>query len=157
MRAVNTALGVVQKGNAGLVALSLIAVSPGKRSQGVRLELIQQSQDFLETVKYRAERFAIPVERHEMYTENTLESLETLPRELGCEGMILFSRGEQALLLSNQEVRHMLSRVPLSLMLIDLGQTEPSWFSHKVAGFSSWLQGLWKDNTAIVLDQKKSA
>src|SRR6266699_2894340 len=102
MEALNTALGLVQKGNGTLVALSLINTSPRKRSQGVRPEHIQQSQDFLETVKYRAARFAIPVERHEVYTENTLESLETLPQQLGCEGMILLSRGEQALLLSNQ-------------------------------------------------------
>jgi hypothetical protein len=133
MQAFDAALGLAQRGSATLVALSLIAVPQGKRSRGVRLEHIQQSQDFLEAVKYRAARFAIPLERHEVYTENVLESLETLPQKLGCEGMILLSRGEQALLLSSQEIQHMLSTVPVPLVLMHLsGQTHKSWLSLRV-------------------------
>jgi hypothetical protein len=138
MQAFDAALGLAQRGNATLVALSLIAVPSGKRSRGVRLELIQQSQDFLEAVKYRAARFAIPVERHEVYTENVLESLETLPLKLGCQGMILLSRGEQALLLDSQEMQHILSTVPVPLVLMNLSeQARKNWLSHKLARFSS--------------------
>ncbi len=141
MQALDAALALAQKGSATLVALSLIAVPAGKRSRGVRLENIQQSQDFLETVKYRAARFAIPVERHEVYTENVLESLETLPHKLGCEGVILLSRGEQALLLNSQEMQHMLFIVPVPLVLISLsGQSERNWLSHMMTRFASWLQ-----------------
>ena len=138
IQALDAALGVVQKGNATLVALSLITVPVGKRSRGVRLEYIQQSQDFLETIKYRAARFAIPTEHHEVYTENVLESLETLPAKLGCEGMILVSRGKQALLLDGQEMQHMVSAVPVPLMLVYLSeQTVRNWFSHLMARFAS--------------------
>jgi hypothetical protein len=160
MQALDAALGLVQKGNATLVALSLITIPPKKGARGVRLEHIQQSQDFLETVKYRAARFAIPIERHEVYTENVLESLETLPHKLGCEGMILVGRGEQALLLNSQEMQHMLSAVPVPLMLIHLSeQTEHGWFSHIKARCASWLQSQRK-NILIgsnVCDQKRSA
>ncbi len=160
MQALDAALGLAQKGNATLVALSLITVPSGKRSRGVRLEHIQQSQDFLETVKYRAARFAIPIERHEVYTENVLGSLGTLPHKLECAGMILVSRGEQALLLNNQEMQHMLSTVPVPLMLIHFsGQTKQSWFSRIMALFVSWRQSLWKDILveSTVFDQKRGA
>ena len=146
MQAIDAALGLAQRGSATLVALSLIPVPSGKRSRGVRLEAIQQSQDFLEALKYRAARFAIPVERHEVYTENVLASLEKLPRELGCGGMILLSRGEQALLLNSQEMRHMLSTVPVPLVLMHLSaKTHKSWFSHTLIRFSSWLKGPCQD------------
>jgi hypothetical protein len=159
MQALDAALALVQKGSATLVALSLITVPAGKRSRGVRLEHIQQSQDFLETVKYRAARFDIPIERHEVYTESVLESLETLPHELGCEGMILLSRGGQALLLDSQEMQHLLSTVPVPLMLIHLpGQTAQSWLSHVMTRCASWLRN--QKNTMIgstIYNQKKSA
>jgi hypothetical protein len=146
MQALDAALAWVQKGDATLVALSLITVPPKKRSRGARLELIQQSQDFLETVKYRAARFAIPIERHEVYTEDVLESLKILPHKLGCEGMILVSRGKQALLLSNLEMQHVLSTVPVPLILMDLSrQTEQSWLSHVMGRFAPWREGQWKD------------
>jgi hypothetical protein len=160
MQALDAALGLVQKGSATLVALSLITVPAGKRSRGVRLEHIQQSQDFLEAVKYRAARFDTPIERHEVYTENVLESLETLPHKLGCAGMILLSRGEQVLLLDSQEMQHMLSTVPVPLMLIYLpGQTEQSWLSHIMTRSAFWLQSQWKNIIvgSTVYNQKRSA
>jgi hypothetical protein len=160
VQALDAALALAQKGNATLVALSLIPVPAGKRSRGVRLEYIQQSQDFLETVKYRAARWGVLVERQEVYTGNVLESLETLPHELGCDGMILLSRGEQALFLNNNEMQHMLSLVPVPLVLIYLpGQSEQGGISHMAARFSSWLLSLWKETPvrSTVFDQKKSA
>jgi hypothetical protein len=159
MQALDAALGLVQKGGATLTALSLITVPTGKRARVVRLEHIQQSQDFLEAVKYRAARFDIPIERHEVYTENVLESLETLPHKLGCEGMILLSRGGEALLLDNQEVQHMLSTVPVPLMLIHLpGQTEQNWLFHIMARFASWLQSQWNNIIGVSTEynQKRS-
>jgi hypothetical protein len=157
MQAFDAALGLVQKGNATLVALSLIAVPTEKRSRGVRLEYIQQSQDFLETIKYRAARLSIPIERHEVYTENVLESLETLPHKLGCEGTILVSRGEQTLLLNRQEMQHMLAEVPVPLMLIHFsGQAGTNWFSHIKTLFVSWRESQRKDRPieSTVYDQK---
>jgi len=160
MQALDAALALAQKGGATLVALSLIAVPVGKRSRRVRLEYIQQSQDFLETIKYRAARFAIPVERHEVYTDNVLESLETLPPQLGCDGIILLSRGKQALLLNNEEMQRILSTVPVPLMLVHLsGRTGQGGISHIVARFASWLQSQRKDVHvgSAVYDQKRSA
>lgn len=157
VQAFDAALGLAQRGSATLVALSLIAIPSGRRSRGVRLEYIQQSQDFLETVKYRAARFAIPVERHEVYTENVLESLETLPQELGCGGMILLSRGEQALLLNSQEMQHMLSTVPVPLVLMHLSeQAHKNGLSRALARFSSWLQSQWKDILPVGIDCARS-
>lgn len=47
MRAIDTVVRLAGDEGATLVAVSLVAVPPGRWSQGARLEHIQQSKDFL--------------------------------------------------------------------------------------------------------------
>lgn len=117
MPALATALHLAEVSDATLVALSLIVVPEGRR---VRLEWIQQSKDFLEALRYKAQRLHVPFESHEVYTSNPPEQIATLTRELACDGLILMSKGKQTLLLRPPEALPLLLHPPTSLVLVRL-------------------------------------
>src|SRR2546427_1029655 len=79
---------------ATLVPLALLAVPAGRWSKGVRLEQVQQAKDFLEAVRHKAERHAVPLERFEVVTSDVVQSISVLMQQLACDGMVLAERGQ---------------------------------------------------------------
>jgi hypothetical protein len=118
-----SALRLAETGGATLVAVSFIA-TPGEH--GARLELIQQSKDFLEAIRHKALRLSIPIECYEVFTSDVLESIAIQIRDLACDSLVLASRGEKALLLRTQEMQQLVLRPPASLVLLRFDSSAPS-------------------------------
>ena len=110
-----SALRLADVGGATLVAVSFLA-TPGEH--GARLELIQQSKDFLEAIRSNALRLSIPSECYEVFTSDVLASMTTQIRDLACGSIVLASRGEETLLLQTPEMQQLVLRPPASLVLV---------------------------------------
>lgn len=142
MDAIESAVNLAQSAGATLVAVSLVSVPHKPGSRGARLEHIQQSKDFLEAVKWKAARHAVPVERYEDFTADVLQSITSLIHELHCEGIILITSGGKTLLLQDHEVKHLLIEPPALLVLIRLSPPlEGTQKPHLGTRFLSWLRG----------------
>ncbi|MEO8973435.1 MAG: hypothetical protein ABI406_17755 [Ktedonobacteraceae bacterium] len=96
--------------HATLVPFSLIYVPYALR--GARLESIQQSKDFLALVQSKAAKHGVTIEPQEVYTSDAIESIHRMTQELHCSNIILFVRDGDGVLLSTNEVKHILTLVP---------------------------------------------
>lgn len=141
--AITTAVLQAVACNTTLVAVSLVVMSNTRR--GVRLERLQQSQDFLEKVQQLAYHYQIPLERYEVLTytsgEVLADEIEHLAHEFRCRCCVIVTSQEQELLLCKEELRALLTRASFSLLLCRLSpQTQqPSltarlrfWFSELI-------------------------
>jgi nucleotide-binding universal stress UspA family protein len=118
MQAIDAAVRLAEGSGATLVAVSLISKPDGNR--GVRLEHIQQSKDFLEAVKRKADQLRVPLNRHEIITVDAMQSITTLTHELRCDAIVLVSRGEREALLRAHQLKHLLIQPPTSLLVLRL-------------------------------------
>ena len=143
MQAIDSAVQLAESGEVTLVAASLISAPQEPRSRGVRLEHIQQSKDFLEAVKWKAVRYGVPVELHEVYTVDAMQSITTLLHELRCDGIVLVSRSEDEVLLHAYQFKQLLESPPASLVLIRLA-SQPGRTRSLSVRFLSWLRKLWR-------------
>jgi Universal stress protein family len=139
MRAIDYAVRQAESTGATLIPVSLISAPP----KGAPLEHIQQSQDFLEAVQHKAERYEVPVERYEVFTVDVQQSLTTLVRDMRCDGIVLVTGGEHTHLLQDEEVKHLLTAPPTALVLIRLPAPEAMMPVASVrARLFSWWCGL---------------
>lgn len=146
MQAIHAVLSVVESSDVTLVAVSLILSSPACAH---RLELVQQSKDFLEAVKWQALGYKVEIERYEVFTPDVLRSLSVLARELDCTSVLLVSREGEWLLLNSDEVAHLITTLPISLAFISLPAN-----SSQLALKSFWkrLISWWQRGQALPLD-----
>ena len=121
MQAINFAISLASNKNAILAPLSLIRLSS---TPNPRLEYIQQSKDFLESVRYKAERAGVPVELIERSTYDTTQCISLLAQELACLGILLFLRQGTGVLLSTSEVKKLLEHKQVSSYLVHLAEKE---------------------------------
>lgn len=133
-------LRLADAANVTLVATSFLVTPDEQGAQHIRLELIQQSQDFLETVHYKARRLATPVECHEVTASDVLAGIEQQLRDLACESVIIASRGDQALLLHSTEIQQLLLAPPAQLVCLRL--PAPVMFERPglVSRFFAWMK-----------------
>ena len=96
--------------HATLVPCSLIHVP--QNSRGARLERIQQSKDFQVLVQSKAAKHGVVIEAQEIYTRDVIASIQDVTQELHCTSIILFVRDGDGVLLSTNEVKHILTLVP---------------------------------------------
>ena len=87
---------------ATLVPLSLICLSGHQDSP--RLELIQQSKDFLTLVQQKASRAGVHVERMESFTYDEVETIQKVALELQCAYILLFARQQKGVLLPSETI-----------------------------------------------------
>ena len=73
--AIEQAILLAKSHQAVLVPLVLIDVPEERRKKGVRLEYLQQSKDFLETVKKKADWYAVRIEKLEVFTSDVVRSI----------------------------------------------------------------------------------
>jgi hypothetical protein len=162
MRAIDDVVFLAENAGAILVAVSLISVPQRGRSQGARLEHIEQSKDFLvsrfyqEALQYKAARHGVSVERYEVFTTDVIQSITSLTHEMQCTAFILVTGGEK--MLRDHEMKHLLSKPPTTLMLIRqprVGtQTLPLRTRFRVEpGHLAWLRRLWTQRDADLLVQ----
>jgi hypothetical protein len=68
--AIEQAILLTKSHHATLVPLVLLHMPGERRKKGVRLEYLQQSMDFLETLKQKADRYAVQTEKLEVFTSD---------------------------------------------------------------------------------------
>lgn len=113
--ALNYAVQFAQLRQATLVPLALLQVRPRK---AVRLEMIQQAQDFLESVRSKARRQGVPVEQARVYTSDVVRSIEAVAGEMNCEAVMLFLSETQAIFLDLAEAGALMDHASCNIHLV---------------------------------------
>lgn len=142
MEALDSAMVLAKACHTTLVAVAIIRVK-AKRPEP-RLEHIMQAKDFLEAVYWRATRQGVQIERFEVVTEDVVQSLDVLTRQLSCNGVALFVRKGQGVLLNTDEMLGYLERIDCTGYLVHLQAQSIPWLDSLRKWFSrclSWLPG----------------
>ena len=126
MQAIDSVARLAEGGGATLVAVSLISRPDKPGRSGPRLEHIQQSKDFLEAIKWKADGLGVALERHEVITVDIIQSVATIARELHCDAIVLVSRGEREALLRGYQLKHLLVEPPVALLVLRLAVQDPA-------------------------------
>ncbi len=117
---------------ATLLPLSLIPMSEKSSKKGARLDLIQQSKDFLAVVKRKTQAYAVPFEPHEIFTCNAAQTISMLADEMECEGIVLFLGYQGGMLLSSDVIGKLVEEAPCKLYIMRLPVDERRTFLQEV-------------------------
>ena len=109
------AVQLAEQYHATLVPLALI---PQCDQQNVRLELIQQAQDFLEMTRRKASRRQVSLESSQLYTRNVLCSIEAFAREMHCEAVLLFLSKKEDILLSRPYIHALMEEATCNMHFV---------------------------------------
>lgn len=121
--ALDYAMQIAKQRQATLVPLALIAVCPPQR---VRLEHIQQAQDFLVLVSRKASRQGVPLETTQLYTQDVARSIEAFAGEMHCEAVLLFLRHTDEILLGHAEIRTLIEHGTCNMHMVLLPEKRTS-------------------------------
>ena len=132
VQALHSVLQLAKIHNAKLVALALIPLAEQQRPENVRLESIQQIQDFLEVLHTQAEIHAVQIEAYELYTHNVLESIYDYTRRLHCQRILLSYEEEKAHFLRTDEAQQLRLRntYPLHVLYTQSKKKKKRGFLH---------------------------
>ncbi len=135
VQALHSVLQLAKIHNATLVTLTLIPLSEQQRPEDVRLEYIQQAQDFLEVLHTQADMHAVRVEEYEHYTHDVLESIYSYTQRLRCQRILLSYEGEKTHFLRANEALQLRLRntYPLNILYTQPKQREKKGFLHALA------------------------
>ena len=140
--AIEQAILLAKSHQATLVPLVLIHVPEERRKKGVRLEYLQQSKDFLETVKQKAEWYSVQIERLEVFTSDVVQSINLVASEMECEGILLFVNHKGGILLELHEIKCLMEMPMRRLYVLRLPTNERVNFALELRRhFSRWLNG----------------
>jgi len=140
--AIEQAILLAKSHQATLVPLVLIHVPEECRKKGVRLEYLQQSKDFLETVKQKADWYSVQIERLEVFTSDVVQSINLVASEMECVGILLFVNHKGGILLQFHEIKHLMEMPVHKLYVLRLPTHERMDFAHELRRqFSDWLNG----------------
>ncbi len=138
--AIEQAILLAKSHQATLVALVLIHVPEERRKKGVRLEYLQQSKDFLEMAKHKADRYAVQIERLEVFTSDIVQTINLVAGEMECEGVLLFVSQGRGVLLQLHEIKHLMEMPVRKLYILRLPTKERVIFIQELRRrFSQWL------------------
>ncbi len=148
--AIEQAVALAKMREATLVPLALIYIPGERRAKGARLEHIQQSKDFLEVTKHKAARYAVPVERFEVFTSNVVQSIHLVADEMACEGILLFTGRKGGVLLQANEVTQLVEMATFKLYIMHLPSNGGASFAQKLLrNLSYWLAGKRKQQDEL--------
>jgi len=140
--AIEQAILLAKSHQATLVPLVLIHVLEERRKKGVRLENLQQSKDFLETVKQKADWYSVQIERLEVFTSDVVQSINLVAIEMGCEGILLFVSQKGGILLPLHEIKRLMEMPVRKLYITRLPTIERTSYVQVLRRrFSDWLSG----------------
>lgn len=86
----------------------------------LRLEHIQQSRDFHETMRNKAQQHDVTVEIVEISAAHTVQHIHMLVQEQECAGIVLFVRAGQGVLLDTHEIKDIMAASPCKLYILRL-------------------------------------
>jgi len=113
-----------------------------RQAKGARLEHVQQSKDFLEATKYKAGRYAVPVERFEVFTSDVVRSIDLVASEMECEGILLFVGRRGGILLDINEIKRLVELPICKLYIMHMQTNDRASFAQRLRQrFSDWLNG----------------
>ncbi len=115
--ALDYAVQIAKQHQATLVLLALIPVRPHRN---VRLECIQQAQDFLVLTNRKASRQGVPIEMTQIYTRDAVRSIEAFASEMHCEAVLLFLYNTCGVLLGHAEICALMDRGTCNVHVIFL-------------------------------------
>jgi hypothetical protein len=126
--AITYALSLAHHRQATLVLLSLLRPHEQSDKPAVRWEDIQQAADFLVFTQQKATRMGISLQHVELHTQHPVQSIRAFAREMDCEGILLFVRRGEGVLLSTHEVKQLLEDLQDPLYVANLPVSNP-WLS----------------------------
>ena len=135
MEALDMAVYFARNHQATLVPLVLIHVTEPTCSRGVRLDLLQQAQDFLEAVSHKAMKNNVAVERFNVVTHNVTERILHFTSLNEYAGILLFMRDEKGVLLSLHEIKTLLKHGGPSYYLVHLPSKRSK---HRISDLVQW-------------------
>jgi hypothetical protein len=116
--AIDSILRQAKHYDATIVAVSLCT---GASEEQMLFERNTQARVFLKTVQRVAEKYQVSVERYRVFTSNVIRSIRMLTSDLQCTSLVVVIGEKQGVLLSTQELRHLLlHEQSSSLVLIRL-------------------------------------
>ena len=122
--AIEQAILLAKSHQAVLVPLVLIHVPEERRKKSVRLEYLQQSKDFLETVQQKADWYSVRIERLEVFTSDIIQSINLVASEIACEGILLFVSQKEGILLQLHEIKCLMEMPVRKLYITRLPRIE---------------------------------
>jgi hypothetical protein len=138
--AIEQAILLAKTHQATLVPLALIHVPEECRTKSVRLEHMQQSMDFLETVQQKADWYAVPVEKMEVFTSQVVQSINFVVCEKECEGILLFQSSKGGILLQENEITRLIEMPACRLYVTHLPTIEHMSFIKELRQrFTHWI------------------
>lgn len=151
VRAIDLVLRLAKDCEATLVPASLIAVPEMLQERGPRLESIQQSKDFLEVVRWKAARYGVSVEPHEVWTASIHERIKRLALDLHCSSIVVVTSGKEGVLLDTHEVANFLiGTIPASLVLVRMPAPKQSAIARLNTRFFAWIRKFRGQRSAVV-------
>lgn len=135
VKALHQVLQVARVHNATVVALALIPLAEQQQREDVRLEYIEQVQDFLAALFTQADIHSVRVEACELYTHNLLESINCYTQHLRCQRVLLSYEGEKVHFLHPHEAQQvrLSSSCPLQVLHTEQKKLERKGFLHALA------------------------
>ncbi|WP_376794201.1 hypothetical protein [Thermogemmatispora sp.] len=112
--------------SASLIALSLL---PGATARKLRAEHWQQSQDFLEVVRWKSRRYGVKGEAYELVTADVGQSIVSFAHEFACDRVLVIRRPHGDALLPAPQVQRLLRERLVPLMLFYLPERAESFES----------------------------
>ncbi len=107
VKALHSVLQLAKIHNATLVALALVPLSAQQRPEDVRLEYIQQVQDFLAVLHTQADIHSVRIEEYELYSHDVLASISCYTQRLRCQRVLLSYEGEKVHFLQPHEAQQL--------------------------------------------------
>lgn len=155
MFAIEQAVLLAKGHEATLIPLALLSVPEERQAKGTRLELVQQSKDFLEATKYKAARYAVPFERFEVFTSDVVQSINIVASEMKCEGILLFVGHRGGILLDFNEIKRLVELPICKLYVLHLQAGERESFAQMLRQrLSHWLNGKRRQEDEAVQGQE---
>jgi hypothetical protein len=118
MKHINHALYLAKASGVTLVTLSLIPMHGLDAS--VRPERIQQSKDFQEAFRARAELYQVPVEQQECTVNDPLTCIFSTARQMNCQSILLVFDEEKPCFLLPEESQRIRQASILPLYILQL-------------------------------------
>ncbi len=153
--AIEQAVLLTKSHNATLVPLVLFYLPEERRKKGVRLEFLQQSIDFLETVKQKADWYSVQTEKLEVFTSDVVQSINLVAGEMECEGILLFVSKRGGILLRIEQIKEVMEMPVCKLYLTHLPTDESkSSIQALYLRFSRWLMGKNQESVDQIPEQE---
>ncbi len=138
--AIEQAILLTKSHSATLVPFVLFYLPEERRKKGVRLEYLQQSMDFLETVKQKADWHSVQTEKLEAFTGDVVQSINLVASEMECDGVLLFVSQKGGILLQIEHIKGIIEKPVCKLYIIHPPKGEAqSYVQAFCLRFSHWL------------------